>query len=277
MERWKAQEELEELEIDLLLEAISRRHGRDFRGYDRRYLKRGVMNAVLSEGLESISALQERVLHDPDCVGRVLPSLMVGDTALFRDPGFYRALRERVLPQLRSHPFIRIWHAGCSTGEEVYSTAILLHEEGLYERCRIYATDSDEAALKTAQQGAFPRSVMPDHSAAYEAAGGTRSFRAYCSAHDDHLRFDKSLRRNVVFAPHNLVTDASLNEFNLILCRNVLMYFNAALQRRVHQLLFESLRRFGILGLGHEETLENAPPHSYEPFDPEERLFRRRA
>lgn len=268
---------IEEIEIDLLLSAIARRHDRDFREYHREHLSALIRRSLTLEGLASISALQGRVLHDPECAKRLLSRLVVTDTAMFRDPEFYRALRRDVIPQLRAHPSIRIWHAGCSTGEEVYSLAIVLAEEGLYERCRIYATDVHEPALKAAMSGTVARAAMPGYEANYLAAGGNGSLFDYFSSAEDRFVFREALQRRLVFAPHNLATDGSLNEFHLVLCRNVLRYFGPTLQRRVHTLLHGSLRRFGILALGHEEPLDNEPLKGYESFDERQRLFRRRA
>jgi chemotaxis protein methyltransferase CheR len=181
-----------------------------------------------------------------------------------------------VVPLLQTYPFARIWHAGCSSGEEVYSLAILLKEEGIYDRCRIYATDISEAVLRGAKEGVFPLSAMKEYSENYQKAGGTTSFAEYYKARYDHAIFDASLREGIVFAPHNLVTDGSFNEFNVILCRNVMIYFNKALHERVHGLLYQSLARFGVLGLGRKESLRFTPHESsYEVLDDAERLYRK--
>ena len=195
---------------------------------------------------------------------------------MFRDPAFFRALRSEVVPLLRAHPFVRIWHAGCSTGEEVYSMAILLEEEGLLDRCRIYATDMQGPVLEQAKAGIFSLELMKEYTASYIAAGGTRAFSDWYSANYDHAIIKQSLKRNVVFAQHNLVTDGSFNEFHLVLCRNVMIYFNAALQSRVHRLIYQSLRRFGILALGRREVLDHTVHAAdYEPICASERIYRR--
>lgn len=270
--------EVEALEVDLVLEGIYRGYGLDFRNYARESIRRRLLRRAEGEGVASISALQERVLHDPACMARLLADLSVNFTAMFRDPPFYRAFRTRVVPALRTYPFVRIWSAGCSTGEEPYSIAILMREAGLYDRTRIYATDLNGAVLEQARAGEFPIERMKDYTANYIAAGGTRAFSEYYTAGTDTVRFDRSLSENMVFARHNLVSDRSFNEFNVILCRNVLIYFAPSLQDEVKRLLYDSLGMFGVLALGRKESLK-APglPGSYETLDRVERLYRRTA
>lgn len=269
--------DLERVEIDLMLEGIYRHYGFDFRNYARASLRRRLWNQVRAEKLTTIASLLDRVLHDVDCMERLLLMLSVNVTAMYRDPTFFRAFREQVVPLLRSHPFVRIWHAGCSTGEEVYSMAILLEEEGLYERCRLYATDMNEAVLRRAQAGIFPIEVMQEYTANYLRSGAHEQFSRYYTARYDHAIFKQSLRRNIVFSHHNLVTDGSFNEFHVIICRNVMIYFDEKLQARVHELFYESLRRFGILALGRKEALTGTPhQHDYDELNIAEKLFRRR-
>jgi chemotaxis protein methyltransferase CheR len=202
--------------------------------------------------------------------------LSVNVSTMFRDPTFFRALREQVFPVLRTWPYIRIWQAGCSMGEEVYSLAILLAENGLIDRCRIYATDINETALDTAHAGIYPLELMQRCTQNYIQAGGARSFSEYYTAAYDNAIFTPALREQVVFAKHNLVTDAAFNQFHLILCRNVLIYFNRPLQDRVHRLLYDSLANFGILGLGAKETLSFTPLEDrYEELVAPHRLYRR--
>ena len=269
-------EELETIELQLLTEAVFRRYGLDFRNYALASLRRRVHLAMHEERVTTISALTDRLLHDPPAMERLLLRLSINVTAMFRDPGFFLALRTKVVDSLRSHPFVRIWHAGCSTGEEVYSMAILLQEEGIYDRCRIYATDFNEVALQRARDGIVSLDSMQEYSTNYLRAGGHGSLSDYYTANYGHAIFRQSLRKNVVFSQHNLVTDGSFNEFNLILCRNVMIYFNEQLQNRVHQLLYGSLRRYGVLGLGRKETLRGSPHmYDYESLDDNERLFRR--
>lgn len=269
-------ESLEDIEVSLLLEGLWRHHGIDFRNYARTSLRRRLRNAVQAEGLRNVSELQALVLHDRDALDRLLGHVSVHVTSMFRDPTFFRALREKVVPLLRVHPFVRIWHAGCSTGEEVYSLAILLEEEGLYDRCRIYATDMKASVLEQAKAGVYPLDLMKEYTANYIDAGGRRAFSHWYTANHDNAIVRQSLKRNLVFAQHNLVTDGSFNEFHLVLCRNVMIYFDATLQARVHRLIFQSLRRFGVLALGRREVLDHTVhEEDYEPLDPVERIYRR--
>jgi chemotaxis protein methyltransferase CheR len=268
--------ELEQLEIELLLEAVHRRYGFDFRQYAQASLKRRLWRRMDVERLKTISQLQDRLLHDPACMERLLLDLSINVTSMFRDPSFYVAFRDKVVPVLRTYPFTRIWCAGCSTGEEVYSLAILLHEEGLYERTRIYATDINEAVLLTAKEGVFPLDRMQQYTQNYVRSGGTRDFSQYYTAAYDSVRFARSLTENVVFAQHNLAMDRGFNEFNAILCRNVMIYFDKELQDRVHGLFYESLEMFGILALGHKESINFSPfADRYEALDADERIFRK--
>jgi len=274
--RTPREQDLEEIELFLLMEGIYRRHGFDFRDYSYPSLKRRVMKRMYGEALATISALQEKVLRDSGCMERLLLDLSINVTAMFRDPTFYDAFRRQVIPLLRTYPFVRIWHAGCSTGEEVYSMAIVLKEEGLYERCRIYATDMNEPVLDKARQGIFPLSSMKENTGNYLRAGGKGSFSDYYTAHYEYAMFHPSLRTNVVFAQHNLAIDSSFNQFNVILCRNVLIYFNNDLQERVLQLFHQSLETFGILCLGKKESLRyTSVAQSYEEVDDAERIYRR--
>jgi chemotaxis protein methyltransferase CheR len=268
--------EVEALEVDLVLEGIYRGYGLDFRNYARDSIRRRLLRRAEGEGVASISALQERVLHDPRCMARLLADLSVNVTSMFRDPPFYRAFRNQVVPALRTYPFIRIWSAGCSTGEEPYSIAIMMREAGLYDRTRIYATDMNGDVLEQARAGEFPIERMKDYTANYIAARGTRSFSEYYTAGPATVRFDRSLADNMVFARHNLVSDRSFNEFNVILCRNVLIYFAPSLQHEVSRLLYDSLGIFGVLALGRKESVKSTGLEGrYETLDPVERLYRR--
>jgi chemotaxis protein methyltransferase CheR len=267
---------LERVEIELLLEGIFRHFGFDFRSYAYASIRRRLWKRIEAEGLSSISALQALVLHDNAAMERLLLDLSVNVTAMFRDPGFYQVFRDDAVPLLRTYPYIKIWHAGCSTGEEVYSTAILLEEEGLLDRTRIYATDINEAVLQRAHDGIFPLNRMQEYTENYIRAGGRRSFSEYYTAKYDAALFSPSLTRNVVFSQHNLVTDGSFSEFNVIFCRNVLIYFDRDLQNRVHALFYESLVTFGILALGSKESLRFSQYElCYERLNPRERLYRK--
>lgn len=267
---------LEDIEIELLLEAIFRYYNFDFRNYSRLSIKRRVLHMIDLEGLQNISALQEKILHHREYMERFLLNLSVTVTSMFRDPSFYLALRNKVIPTLRTYPFIRIWHAGCSTGEEVYSMAILLQEEGIYHRCRLYATDINERVLHVAKSGIFSLQNMPEYTQNYLQAGGKKSFSEYYTAAYGNAIFDASLKKNMIFSLHNLVSDRSFNEFNVILCRNVLIYFNRTLQTSVHNLFYQSLTKFGILALGRQESIRFSPhERDYEILDNDEKLYRR--
>jgi chemotaxis protein methyltransferase CheR len=268
--------ELERVEIELLLEGIYRHYGFDFRSYAYASIRRRLWRRIEAEGLKTVSGLQDRLLHEPAMMERVLLDLSINVTSMFRDPTFYVAFREKVIPLLRTYPFFRIWHAGCSTGEEVYSMAILLEEEGLYERARIYATDINEVVVHRARAGIFPLERMQEYTENYIRAGGTRSFSEYYTAKYDGALFSPPLQRNVVFSQHNLVTDRSFAEFNVILCRNVLIYFDRALQTRVHGLFYDSLVHLGILCLGSKETLRLSEyASSYEELSAADRIYRK--
>jgi chemotaxis protein methyltransferase CheR len=268
--------DLERVEIDLLLEGVFRHYGFDFRSYAYASLKRRLWKRIEAEELKTISELQNLVLHDTAAMERLLLDLSVTVSAMFRDPSFYVAFRERVVPVLRTYPFIRMWHAGCSTGEEVYSMAILLEEEGLYDRTRIYATDINEVVLARARDGIYAVDRMQEYTQNYLKAGGRRSFSEYYTARYDHALFGPHLRRNVVFAQHNLVTDGSFSEFNVILCRNVMIYFDRRLQEQVHQLFYESLPIYGYIALGNKESLRLSTYEDYfEAVDAKERIYRR--
>jgi chemotaxis protein methyltransferase CheR len=268
--------ELEKVEIELLLEGIFRHYGFDFRSYAYASLKRRLWKRIEAEGLETISGLQQKVLHDPPTMERLLMDLSVSVTSMFRDPNFYKAFRVQVVPLLRTYPFIRVWHAGCSTGEEVYSMAILLHEEGLLDRARIYATDINEAVLRTAKAGIFPLEKMQEYTQNYLRAGGVRSFSEYYTAAYEGALFSPTLTANAVFAQHNLVTDRSFSEFTVILCRNVMIYFDRPLQNRVHQLFYESLPMYGILCVGSKESLRFSDVEScYEEINAREKIYRK--
>jgi chemotaxis protein methyltransferase CheR len=269
-------DDVDEIELALLLEGVYRRYGFDFREYAPASLRRRVWRRVHAEGLATISALQDKLLHDSACMERLLLDLSINVTAMYRDPTFYVTFREKVVPLLRTYPFTRIWVAGCSTGEEVYSLAILLAEEGVYERTRIYATDINESVLERARAGVFPLDKMREYTENYIKAGGQRAFSEYYLAKYDGAQFQRSLGENVVFAQHNLVSDRSFNEFNVVVCRNVMIYFDRALQDRVHRLFYESLTMFGVLALGAKESIRFSPfEDRFEDLDANERLYKK--
>ena len=263
-------------EVRSLLNAVYERYGLDFRNYADASIARRIEKAMRSEKLASIPQLERRLLVDPACMERFLASATVNVTSMFRDPDFYRALRFEVIPRLRQRPFLRIWHAGCSTGEEVLSIAILLREEGLGEQCRIYATDINADVLEKAKQGVFPLSSLRDYSRNYLAAGGRQAFSDYYRAQYDHVLFDRSLTSNIVFSQHNLVNDRPFNRFDVILCRNVIIYFNQQLAEQVHRLLYESLEPAGILCLGSSEMIRFTPHEScYQAIHADQRIYQK--
>jgi len=270
-------DDLHQIEQDLLLEAIYRRYGYDFREYACGALKRRIVAILAREGVATVSGLQERVLRDPDALERFVGMMGVHAAPMFSDPHFYHALREKVIPRLKTYPFIRIWIAGCSSGEEVYATAIVLHECGIYDRCRIYATDMSAAVVRQTHDGIFPLTAVKDFTRNYQAGGGARAFSGYYTARYDHVIFRRSLIQNVTFAQHNPLCDASFNEFNIILCRNLMTCFSPPLKERVLQLFDASLCRFGILGIGRTESLEQcALKDIYEEMENSPGLYRRK-
>jgi chemotaxis protein methyltransferase CheR len=267
--------ELDNIEVDLFVQALQRRHGYDFSQYAPASLKRRVQ--LLSEQLEckTISGLIERVIHEPQLLPRLLDGLTVPASDMFRDPTMFRALRETVLPMLASYPQINIWQAGCAHGQEVYSLAILLEEAGLYERSQIFATDLSERALEHAQEGIYPAREAQQWSRNYQASGGSRSLADYYSARYNLLKLDQRLRRHVTFARHNLAADGVFCEAHLILCRNVLIYFSNPLQERVLSLFSDSLVRGGFLCMGLRESLDYASSaNDFSAFDESQRIYR---
>ncbi|MCI3923805.1 protein-glutamate O-methyltransferase CheR [Paenibacillus sp. TRM 82003] len=263
---------IEKVEIDLLLEGIYRVYGYDFRLYASSSIQRRLHHFMGIERLDTVSQLQHLVLHDPEAMGRLANDLSIPVTEMFRDPEFFHALRKYIVQTLKPLKSFRIWHAGCSTGEEAYSMAILLREEGLESRATIYATDMNERLLSQAREGVFPIGRMQQYTQNYLRAGGRSPFSDYYSIVDDVVQFDPTLRRSLVFAQHNLATDQSFNEFQLILCRNVLIYFNPELQRRVLRLFRESMVTGGMLALGNKEAVMNND--SWEELDPMYRWYR---
>ena len=269
--------DIERIEIDLLLEAVFRRYGYDFRSYARASIKRRIDATLSSFGLANLSDLQRLILYDENAFNKLLLNLSINVTEMFRDPEFYRAVRQKVIPLLKTYPFIKIWHAGCSTGEEVYSLVILLKEEGLSGKFQIYATDFNELVLKKAKQGIFSLDRIKEYTLNYQKAGGLESFADYYTAHYDHAKIDDSLKKNIVFADHNLATDGAFGEMNLIMCRNVLIYFNRNLQNRAFGLFYDSLSHFGFLCLGTKEDLNFTQyANKFEVIAPKEKIYRKR-
>jgi chemotaxis protein methyltransferase CheR len=253
---------LEEIEMKLLLEAVSLRYGYDFRDYASGPLRRSITTGMAGEGVATISAYQDRLLHDSSSMQRFLGTVGVNVSGMFREPDTWRCLREDIVPVLRTYPSVRIWSVGCATGEEVFSLAILLQEEGLYQRSSIYATDMNDDALAIARVGAYPIERVLSYEQDYQRSGGSASLETYFTASSRMAKIKRNLLHNVTWAQHNLVTDSSFNEFHLIICTNVLIYFRPTLQQRAHRLFYESLIRSGFLALGQRESLVFAPESS---------------
>ena len=266
----------ERIEVDLLLEGVYRAYSYDFRGYARASLRRRLWRRAHEEGVQTLSGLQDRVLHDPAVMDRLLRDLSINVTEMFRDPGFFRTLREKIVPILRTCTYARVWNAGCSTGETTYSLSIVLAVAGLLDRVRIYATDMNDYVLATARQGSFPAEKMERYEENYRRAGVTGDMSRYFSARDGKATIARSLVEGTVFAQHNLAQDAAFNDFHLIVCRNVMIYFARPLQERVHDLFLSSLVRFGVLALGHKESVVASHEDRYEILDAGEKLYRRK-
>ena len=265
-----------EIELRLLMEAIYLKYSYDFRDYTGASQKRRVLHALGQLGLPSISALQERVLRDAAVFAQLLQYLTIPVSEMFRDPAYFLALRRQVVPVLHTYPSLTVWVAGCSTGEEVFSLAILLREEGLLERTRIYATDINPASLEKARQGIFPLEAVRSYTANYQRAGGQRAFSDYYTAAYDAARFDPALCADVTFADHSLATDSVFAEAHLVSCRNVLIYFNRALQDRALGLFHESLCHRGFLGLGAKESIDfSGYAERFEVLARAERVYRK--
>lgn len=264
------------LEIDLLLEAIYRLSGYDFRQYNRSSISRRIFNRMRINSIPTISRVQEKVIHDQAFLEQLLNDFSINVTEMFRNPSFFKAFREKVIPTLREYQEIRIWHAGCATGEEVYSMAILLQEEGLIDKAVIYATDMNEQVLEKAKKGIFPIHKMQAYTKNYMLAGGAHAFSEYYKTDYQYAYFHSTLLKNIIFAQHNLVTDQSFNEFHVILCRNVLIYFSPQLQSQVHRLFYESLSDKGFLCLGDKETLRfEEVTSNYREFIGNERIYQK--
>lgn len=266
-----------EIELRLLLEAIYLKYRSDFRAYSMSSVRRRVALALEYFQLPSILRLQNLILQDSAAYDRLMQYLTVPTSEMFRDPTYYRALREKVVPILHTYPSIKVWIAGCSTGEELYSFAILLKEEGLLDRALIYATDINPQSLKRAANGIFTLEEIRKYTKNYQHSGGTKAFSDYYTIAMESAVFDPTLRANVVFADHSLVTDSVFAEAHLISCRNVLIYFNRDLQNDVFRLLHDSLAHRGFLGIGSKETLRFSNWHErFEDFVPAEKIYRRK-
>lgn len=265
-----------EIELELLVQAIYLKYSYDFRNYAGASLKRRVLHAQHQMGCESISALQAKVVHDASAFTALLQFMTVPTTEMFRDPAYFLALREQVIPFLKTYPSLKIWVAGCSTGEELYSMAILLSEEGLLERSIIYATDINPKSLEQARKGIFPLERLRSYSANYRAAGGRSVLEDYYTAAYEGALFNRELCENITFADHSLATDSVFAETHLVCCRNVMIYFNRALQERALGLFYDSLCHRGFLGLGTKETVEfSSYARRFEPLVKAQRIYRK--
>ncbi|NRD74460.1 protein-glutamate O-methyltransferase CheR [Shewanella sp. VB17] len=269
-------EDMQEFEVNQLLEAINFRYGYDFRDYSKASLERRILHRMQQSELNSISEMLPKVMHDPDFFALFLRDMSVTVTEMFRDPNVFHKLRQEVFTQLKTYSRVNIWHAGCATGEEVYSMAIMLKEEGLLDRTRIYATDYNNHSLDIAEKGIYSADKMQLYTQNYLAAGGTSSFADYYQAKFGSVKIIESLKQHITFANHNLMKDQCFAEMHLVVCRNVLIYFNPKLQDRVLSLFKESLISRGFLLLGDKETLEFSQVSSFfEAFSHKERIFRR--
>ncbi len=269
--------DLETIEVDLFLNALYQRYGYDFRQYAQASIRRRIKHFQARTGYKQISEMIPVVLHDEAFAHSAIHDFSIMVTEMFRDPTFYNAVREKVLPYLKTFPFVKIWHAGCATGEEVYSLAIVLQEEGLYDRATIFATDFNDSALQTAREGIYALKEIRQYTKNYQQAGGTRSFADYYHAQYESAIMEQPLKKNVTFANHNLVTDGVFSEVHLIFCRNVLIYFDKTLQNRVLNLFADSLSYGGFLCLGSKETLRFSDVQErFKVIDDHEKIYQKR-
>ncbi|MBI5212654.1 MAG: hypothetical protein HY957_04695 [Nitrospirae bacterium] len=264
-------------EIQQLIEALYLKYGYDLGHYAKSFIKRRILHRLSISGIAGISEMQQKALADPGFFEALLLDISITVTEMFRDPSFYSALRREVIPYLKTYPFIKIWAAGCATGEEVYSLSILLKEEGLYRRSLIYATDFNDVVIKKAKDGIYPILHLQKYTSNYQKAGGIESFADYYTADSEYVIMNKSLKENIVFSNHNLITDGVFNEMNLILCRNVLIYFDRDLQNRVIKLFYDSLCHNGFLCLGSKESLRpSMHKHDFEEVASAEKIYRKK-
>lgn len=270
------QADIEDIEVRLVLEAINARYGYDFRDYSPESMRRRVQAALARSGARDLGSLQHRLLTEPRLFASLLCELTVQVTEMFRDPFFYRVFREQVVPMLRTYPQLKIWHAGCASGEEVYATAILLSEENLYERAQIYATDMSERAVEQAREGIYPAAQTARYSDNYLQSGGRSQLADYYASGYGHVAMHDRLKRNVVFFQHDLVSDYALGEMQVVFCRNVLIYFGDNLRARVLGVFADSLCRGGFLCLGASERVAPGSADPFSEFAIAERIYRRR-
>lgn len=265
-----------ELEARLLITALYEQYGIDFSQHSQQALRRRLIGFAEAHGLASLSLLQDKLLHQPEWLNRLLGVITTNSVPMFRTPSFFQCLRERIVPALKTDPYFRIWLAGCASGEEAYMLAVVLQDEGVYDRCRIYATDVSEEHLLIAKKGEFNASAIAEYGSIMAESGGLRRLSEYYTIVDDQAVFRSELRKNIVFARHNLATDSSFNDFSLILCRSSLIQLHKPLRDRIFTLLQESLTFYGLLAVGNKESLRLSPYQKhYQEFDPEHRIYRK--
>ncbi len=269
--------EVENLEAKLLLEAVYLHYGYDFRDFSMEHIRRRLDYHLKQYSYSNIPMVMHDILMDPDAFQQLLKSFSINVTAMFRDPQFYRKLQSEVYPVLKTWPYIKLWHAGCASGEEVYSNLILMHEAGIMNKTQVYATDFNEKVLEAAREGFYKLDRIQEFTRNYKEARGKKSLSEYYEAAYDHIRILPRLRKKIVFAGHNLATDSSFGEMHLILCRNVLIYFNQKLQDKALKLFYESLVPGGFLCLGRRESITGLQyAHYFDPVDKENRIFRKK-
>lgn len=272
-----SEDDLQRLEIRLLLEGVQQAWGYDFRDYADASIRRRLTHWLAESNFDSFSAAQAQLLRDRSLFDSLLRGITVNVTEMFRDPAFFKAIREQVVPFLKTYPFVKIWHAGCATGEEAYSMAILLNEEGMAGRYRMYATDINESVLQKAAEGVIPIADMQRYTRGYQKSGGKASFADYYTARYDRAMLSPALKKDIVFAPHNLAVDAEFGEMNMILCRNVMIYFKPSLKERCLRLFDSSLLGGGFLCLGSKESLEKQQMGArYDALSPAARIYQKR-
>ncbi|MBY0546986.1 MAG: hypothetical protein K2W95_06815 [Candidatus Obscuribacterales bacterium] len=269
-------DDVTDLEVKLLMTCLYERYGLDFSQYSSELLRRRLLLFAENNGLRSISLIQDRVLHEPEWLDKLLCIITVSATPMFRAPSFFHCLREKVIPALKTDPYFRIWIAGCSGGEEAYLLAVLLEDEGVYDRCRVYATDVSEESINIAKRGVYAPVTMSEYGSIYAESGGSKRLSEHYSLVNNEAVMHPNLRRNIVFARHNIATDSSFNDFSLILCRNSMVHFQKPLRDRVFSLLHESLTFYGLLAVGNKESIRISPLEKYyQEFDPEHRIYRK--
>ncbi|NGX58557.1 MAG: Chemotaxis protein methyltransferase [Chlamydiae bacterium] len=270
-------QEIEKIEVDILLDAICRRYGYDFQNYAKASLKRRLSLLMETAKVNHLSEIIPRILHDEDYFNSFIMEISVTVTEMFRDPSFFHVFIQHIIPILRTYPFIKIWHAGCATGEEVYSMAILLKEAGILDKTTIYATDINSHSIKCAREGIYKLENIDKYTANYKKAGGKFSFSDYYYTKYQYVKMHDNLKKKIIFATHNLVCDGVFNEMHVIICRNVFIYFDKTLQNKAALLFRDSLVNRGFLCLGTKETIEFLESENdFDCFSKKEKIFRKK-